>query len=230
MLRLPLGMRLAMWIQHRKVSSICTTLVFSNATTKWAAGLLGIQKHTSPFDVWGRAWTWDSPSLSAPHILTPQDSIWLVYFITGAEFVSWFHCDPSSRVSLTQFPSSRSYFLQKELPVPLSFVGSHALVGQALGGSWASLQVRLQFKGFITQVPHSSPDLLWPPSVTLQPKSGRVEPIFNRGRTFCISLQSLSATSLHKAPEELRWPFCLGKPANPYRCFPERCSDQGSGI
>lgn len=57
-------------------------------------------------------------------------------------------------------------------------------MGQALGGSWTSLQGGLQDKGVTTQAPHSSPELLLPPSVPLQPHPGRTEPICNGERTF----------------------------------------------
>ena len=158
----------------------------------------------------------DLSSLSAPHVLTSQDSLCLVYIITRAESVTRSRCDPGSRVSLASIPAIATSSRK-------NFPGHIPLRGAKCGaGPWCqqtSLPGKLQFKGFITGAPHPSPELLLPHPVPCSLGLEEWSPFLTEGEPSCISLQSLSASSLHRALEGLSWPFCLGKPANPCRCF-----------
>lgn len=132
------------------------------------------------------------------------------------QFVSWPHCDPSSRAGLTQLPSpmatSRRWNLLTLCREPRVGKTLHRLLPR---------------RGA------SSPLLTWTavtPSVTLQLMSRRTEPIFNRGRTFLHSQAEPASNFTAQGPGGVELALLLVKPANPYTCFPESCSDQGSEI
>lgn len=59
-----------------------------------------------PTDIWDRVWAWQTHTLWMHH--SSQGRIWLVYFILWAEFASWSHHDPGSKMGLTQAPLATS--------------------------------------------------------------------------------------------------------------------------
>lgn len=70
------------------------------------------------------------------------------------------------------------------------------------------------------------------PLDTLQPRSGRIEPIFNRGRPFLRFLAEPVSNFAAQGPGGAELALLLRKASksNPYRCFSESCSERGSGV